>query len=70
MSRLLGGMSLDERLHMSPLRTRAGVSDTATSTMAMRWVPIPGFVDGRHDSPQHKDATNGLVLGGLSDGHR
>ena len=55
---------------MSSLRAQAGLSDPETSTVAMRGLPVPGFVDGRHHSPQHQNPADGMVLGDLSDGHR
>ena len=61
------GVSLAGRLHMSSLRAQAGLSDAETSTVAMRRLSVPGLVDGRHNSPQHKNPTDRMVLGDLSD---
>ncbi len=55
---------------MSPVWAYARVSHRETATVAMRRVPLPSFTHGRDDSPQHEDAADRLVLGGLSGGHR
>ena len=54
---------------MSSLRAFAWLSPEGIAPMAMRGVSAPGLADGRHDSSQHEDAADGVVLGRLSGGH-
>jgi hypothetical protein len=38
--------------------------------VAICGLPVSGLADRRHDSPQHEDPVDRLVLGELPDGHR
>src|ERR1700733_2953685 len=70
LSGLPGRVSLARRVRVSSLRTPARLSLDRAAPMAMRHLPLPGLADSGHDSPQHEDALDGVVLGGLSGRHR
>ena len=65
-------MSVARRIRVPALRRSARLPHCRLATPAVCWLSISGVAHVWHDSPQHKDAPDGLVLGGVPrcDGQR